>query len=230
MFRKTVPYILIWLFAYGLQFTCYASDLSAKAFFATLGTKELERSDIGYSDRERLIESKFRITEESCNPDSQLIGGGSYVKASEENFLYVRSCSEDQGAIFYTYKINPQKSIALFVSISGTHGENQEFSFYSFSADKTISRRSLGDLGITEVRDNELLSSKQKFPSSQNRIVPFVFDTKNGAIKALPWTWMEPRWESKRIIFDIEYIWNGHSFEKKKVKIKQPYKSMKTGG
>ncbi|WP_447749096.1 hypothetical protein [Pseudomonas nicosulfuronedens] len=222
MIRKLVFYIAFWLILYDLPISCYASDLTAKDFFSALSVKELEEVEIEYSDKEKLIESKFSSTEESCTQDSRLTGQNWYVKRSTEKILYIKNCAGDQSSIFYIYKTKTSDDIALSALISGVHGEARVLNFYSISADRRIISRSRERLSIAEIWDNELLSAKQKFPPSENKIVPLMVDLKDGSIQALPWTWMEPRWASKKIMFDVRYAWNGSFFEKKKTKIKQP--------
>ena len=69
-------------------------------------------------------------------------------------------------------------------------------------------------LGIRTVKENEFLGPAQKIPEAQNEAVNLVV-TKDGTVSAVPWTWMQPRWEQRKIVYQIWYAWEGTRFVKK---------------
>jgi len=64
-----------------------------------------------------------------------------------------------------------------------------------------------------QIKENAFLSPSQKLSKEEERITP-LRKNEDKTIEASPWTWMETKWENRKIIKKIWFEWDGEMFVK----------------
>jgi hypothetical protein len=124
----------------------------------------------------------------------------------------LRTCSESMIAL-RVYERVGGGYVGLVVSIMGNHGQGQLFRFFGVSKTGRVGRElTPKEVGISAVRLNDFLSPAQFFEQSENSPVPVSFDERDGSLEAQPSTFGDPRWETREIVREIRFVWNGVRF------------------
>ena len=165
-------------------------------------------------DKERIVGSKFVRDDSVCSNYEAGQEPRWYVEKNSETTLILRTCARSE-VVLRVYRKLESGFVGAVVSIMGNHGQSQSFRFFDVSNDGKVKREMTAkEVGITEVRDNEFLARAQYFGQRDNSPVPLSFHPDDGTIEAEPWTFNDPRWDSKDFVRTIKFIWDGRRFRK----------------
>ena len=179
---------------------------TAAQFFTDCKTEYIQtEGEISREEKQFIISSKFVRKEVE---DRQW-----FVRNLSDSRLVIGS-GESSSVAVNVYRHEKGGSLVAVVSILGNRGQTQSFRFFRISENNKItSELKLKDLGIKQPKDNEFVAEGQYFPEIENKKVPLSIRT-NGDISAAPLTWMESRWESRNVVNEVHFVWNGVKFVK----------------
>jgi hypothetical protein len=127
-------------------------------------------------------------------------------------------CGSDHVVKFQIYPDDQKGYLAILNSIDGNHGQTQDFEFFLIDDQyRFLMKRTENQLGIAEVHWNDFIDTN-KFNSSENYSANMYIDD-DGSIVFYPWTWMDPRWDNRKVTNRIYYTWNGSKFRRHTVKL-----------
>jgi len=128
--------------------------------------------------------------------------------------------NENERWVLHTYTMQENKKLLLVNTQLGNHQQTQNFSFFIYNINtRDLSEKIKNDIFVPEIiKENEFLTNEQKFPESAEGNATLYMDD-DGTIIAVPWTWMESRWENKEPQYQIKFIWNKD--KNKFIKIKE---------
>lgn len=200
---------------------CHAAEFSAADLFQQLDPQYISVEDpLPLLDKERIVSSKFVRDDSVCSDYQSGWEPRWYVEQSSKTTLIVRTCAMSE-VVLRVYRKQGNGFLGVVVSIMGNHGQSQNFRFFDVSDDGRVKREmNAKELGITEVRDNDFLARAQYFNQRDNAPVSLSFHIDDGSIEAEPWTFNDPRWDSKDFIRTIKFIWDGKQFRKTVSRIK----------
>lgn len=202
---------------------CFAGQSLAQDFFKSLDQKHLENIGINEAARSKIIQSGFEKGIEACDKKDE-DSDPWYISRATQTQLELKECSNLEEVLFRIYKSTSTQSIGLAAFIGGNHQQTQYLHFFKISQNHKPQPVLAATLGLKSATENDFLDYRQRFSSKDNHQVPFFVEPENETIQASPWIWMDPRWESKTIKWEIRYFWNGTRFEKNKILIATPEK------
>lgn len=193
-------------------------NYTAERFFEDVESRYIATEDeISADQKAAIITSGFRRGSEVCE---NLEGSSDgyfeswYVDENKDSFLKLGRCGTGSSVEIHLYKHKYGGSIAAVVSKMGNHGQSQEFRFFRIPQQgRLMLELTLEDLNLLDQKENEFLSLSQQLPEEQNESANFHMNH-DGVISAIPWTWMQPRWEHREMINEIWFEWNGEKFIK----------------
>jgi hypothetical protein len=163
--------------------------------------------------KQRLLRAHFALPADLCEELEETDDYYStfFVDDEKPEHMTFRSCAGSR-VVVHVWPRLAGGAVVTVVSINGNHGQYQDATYHLLDRrgryGGTIAPE---ELGIREIRENELLSTEDAFADDDNWPVP-LFLQDDGTIKAEPWTWNEPRWEDKLLEHEVAFRWNGRSF------------------
>jgi hypothetical protein len=142
------------------------------------------------------------------------------IKKSDTEFLTIGHCGPSDD-IFHIHRYAKKNGDTLYLVAheSGVHGQTWDYEAYILSkTNKKMTSVKPEKLGLIEPKENEFLPRNLQFPKSDNFGTTIGLDD-DGVLHAFPWTWLNPKWEDRKPIYDIYFKWNGNSFVNHKVKL-----------
>ena len=134
------------------------------------------------------------------------------VTRSDEHAISLRLCGADDQVHVQAFPMTGGNALYIAASQTGNHGQTWAYEFW-VGEGTSLGREDAKKLGLTRPRENEFLSRKDWFPTSDNHEVSLALSPE-GKLEAEPWTWMDPKWENKTPVWKIHYEWDGRMFRK----------------
>ncbi len=129
-------------------------------------------------------------------------------KLKENNQNTIIFYNENEKWVLRTYSMQKNNILLLVNTQLGNHQQAQNFSFFIYNKNiNKLSKRINAKRFIANVKENDFLTKDNQFLNSKQKEV-ILHMNNDGTINAAPWTWMEPRWKSKKPEYQIQFTWN----------------------
>lgn len=129
--------------------------------------------------------------------------------------LVLKNCP-DSSVRIQVYPGNTNNSVVA-VESTRSSGRAVTIAFFTISNPSNtitpLSSSELSSIGIEPLTENDFLSDKDKFNSSDNEVVSFALE-RDGSLTGILNTWMDPRWEKREQAYRVTLTWNGQRFER----------------
>lgn len=195
-------YLSVVAVALSLFTECAATEYQAQDFFRDANAEYFEAYDtLSERDKQRLIAGQFA---------QGLVQDPAFdvVSHTPERLTF-------QNLIIQVYPVTRGGHLVSVTAVLGNHGQTQYIDLYDINPKgEIVGKVELKDYGVEPVLANEFLAASQHFPSSENYPVPLLME-EDGNIQAQPWTWMVPQWETRDIVRQVHFVWNGERFDKR---------------
>ena len=181
--------------------SCTQVHYCARDFFEDAELEYISAEEtISQSEKDAIIRSGFVPGSSSSGPFSLI--------SVEPDRLQLRDVD------IHVYHRDGGGNVVSVTSILGNHDQNQFSRFFEINGSGEIAGElDRYQLGISEVLSNEFLDPDDFFTEEDNYPVAlYILD--DGSFRAEPWTWMNPHWEGREIVYEIVFTWNGELFTK----------------
>lgn len=188
------------------------AQFSPRDFFAmapaSIFYTEDEMSD---ADKVAVIKDRYKVTQSfSCT------AWGVAEETAES--LMLRYCRDS----FVSIRVypSPGQEHVVIVQSARSSGRATDLQFFRVDVGSKelfpISFDTLETVGIESVSENDLLTERDKFKDTEAKKASLLLD-EDGSLRANVDTWMNPRWETKEISYDVIFEWTGNRFQKRVV-------------
>jgi hypothetical protein len=192
------------------------ADYSARRFFTAAPINSFYTEDeMSEADRQSIVRSGFKLQEEfNCKKWG--------VAEETKSSLTLQYCGDSSVRI----QVYPRASGGAVVAVesSRSSGRAVEISFFEVSREGDVitilPASALPSIGLNPLTENDFLEDKDHFSSSDNKGVPLSLSSV-GSLSGSLNTWMDPRWSERNRAFDIELVWNGAQFERKRTPVRR---------
>ena len=195
--------ILIFLFLTSTNSLIYANQYEPIDFFVSIPYEELpihEMLELSEEEHARLInEMKNKTINLSSDEATYSIQDG----VLKIKLIY--------GGSLELYVLNKSEGGYLGV-MNSFWGQVSSSQFYEISVSGQISKTE-GDLGFSNVYENDLLLPEHRFPESQNDLL-IISPSEKGVFVAHTNGWHIRKWETKEASFSVTFKWDGRVFQK----------------
>lgn len=147
------------------------------------------------------------------------------VAAESSDRIVLQSCS-DSWVVVQLYRdtgSHKGKRVIAAVNSVRSSGRASDLELFSVSGVgdtfKPLGQQERAALGIESLTEDDFVANEDRFPAGDAQPVGLTLSD-SGELVAEPQSWMDPRWEARRQLFENRFVWRGERFERLKTRAK----------
>ena len=188
----------------------------ADAQFSPRDFFEIAPASIFYTEDEMSAADKAAIIKHGFKTTKSFSCTAWGVAEETAESLMLRHCKDSFVRIrVYT---SPGQEPVVIVQSARSSGRATDLQFFRVKVGSKelfpIPHDKLATIGVEPVSENELVTEKDKFTESEVEKTSLILDD-DGDLRANADTWMNPRWETRDIAYDVKFQWTGTRFQKR---------------
>jgi hypothetical protein len=147
------------------------------------------------------------------------------VASESRNRIVLQICSDSWVVVQLYHDTGSHKDKRVIVAVNSVRssGRASDLELFSVSGDgdsfKPMSQQERAALGVESLTEDDFLANEERFPVGEALPVGLTVSESGELVGELQ-TWMDPRWESRRQLFENRFVWRGERFERVKTKAK----------